>query len=118
MCFAAVAPLGAQSTLGVVLGSVRDASGAVVAGAAIKLTNVGENTSREATSNANGDYEFQSVKAGQYSLTVTQAGFRNFTARDFSVAARQTVRVDAALQVGDVTQTDRKSTRLNSSHRL
>ncbi|MBS1824216.1 MAG: TonB-dependent receptor [Acidobacteria bacterium] len=105
LCVAAVAPLGAQSTLGVVLGSVRDASGAVVAGASIKLTNVGENTSREATSNANGDYEFQNVKAGQYSLNITQAGFRNFTARDFSVAARQTVRVDAALQVGDVTQT-------------
>ncbi|MFN7937867.1 MAG: TonB-dependent receptor [Bryobacteraceae bacterium] len=105
LCLSAVAPLGAQSTLGVVLGSVRDASGAVVAGASIKLTNVGENTSREAASNANGDYEFQNVKAGQYSLSITQAGFRNFTARDFSVAARQTVRVDAALQVGDVTQT-------------
>ncbi len=103
--FATLAPLAAQSTLGVVLGSVRDASGAVVAGASVKLTNIGENTSRDGTTNSNGDYEFQNVKAGQYELTVTLAGFRSFSARGFSVAARQTVRVDAALQVGDVTQT-------------
>jgi len=100
-----VDPLAAQSTLGVVLGSVKDASGAVVGSAAVKLTNAGENTSRETVTNQNGDYEFQNVKAGRYSLNVSMAGFRGFTAREFEVAARQTVRVDGALQVGDVTQT-------------
>ena len=95
----------AQSTLGVILGTVRDASGAVVAGATLKITNVGENTSREAKSNSNGDYEFQNVKPGAYAVSVTQAGFRSYTAKDIALAARQTIRIDPELQVGEVTQT-------------
>jgi hypothetical protein len=97
-------PALAQSTLGVVLGTVRDASSAVVSGASVKLTNTGEQTSRETTSNTAGDYEFQNVKPGNYTLAVTQPGFRQFTGRDIAVSARQTVRVDASLAVGDVAQ--------------
>lgn len=93
-----------QSTLGVVLGTVRDASSSVVSGAAVKLTNLAENTSRTTITNSNGDYEFQNAKAGVYEVTVTQAGFRAFTAKEVRLVARQTVRVDAQLQVGDVVQ--------------
>ena len=93
-----------QSTLGVVLGTVRDASGAVVAGAKVELTNVGENVTRETKTNSDGNYEFQNAKPGAYSVKVTQSGFRSFTATRFPLAARQTVRVDAALEVGDVAQ--------------
>jgi hypothetical protein len=95
----------AQSTLGVVLGTVTDSSGAVIKGARVKLTNLGENTARESVCDDQGGYEFQNVKPGRYSVTVTQSGFRSHTATEFPVLARQTVRVDAALQVGDVTQT-------------
>lgn len=100
----AVSAASAQSTFGVVLGTVRDATGAVVSGAAVKLTSQLENITRETTSNASGDYEFPNVKRGLYSISVSQAGFRNFTARDIPLEARQTVRVDAPLQVGEVTQ--------------
>ncbi|MBI3684446.1 MAG: TonB-dependent receptor, partial [Acidobacteria bacterium] len=103
VCFAS--PASAQSTLGVILGTVKDASGAVVGGAVVKLTNVGENTSRERKTNENGDYEFQNTKPGTYSVTVTQPGFKTSTATQITLDARQTVRVDAALQVGEVTQT-------------
>ncbi len=98
------ASLNAQSTLGVVLGSVKDASGAVIAGATVKLTNTLEQTSRETKSASTGDYEFQNVKPGEYEVVVTQQGFRGFTLKGITVVARQTVRVDAALQVGEVTQ--------------
>jgi hypothetical protein len=94
----------AQSTLGVVLGTVKDASGAVVAGASVKLTNSGEQTSREAKSNTAGDFEFQNVKPGNYEVLVSQQGFRGFSLKGILVVARQTVRVDAGLQVGDVAQ--------------
>lgn len=94
-----------QSTFGVVLGTVQDSSGAVIAGATVRITNQGQNISSETVSNALGAYEFQNVKAGLYTVAVTQAGFRSFAARDIVVAARQTVRVDANLQVGDVSQT-------------
>lgn len=98
-------PISAQSTLAVVLGTVRDASGAVIKGAAVKLTNTGENTTRTAVSSANGDYEFQNTKPGTYSVTVTSPGFRTFTANGVQLAARQTARVDAALEVGELSQT-------------
>jgi hypothetical protein len=93
-----------QSTLGVVLGNVQDATGASVAGAAVKLTNLNENTTLDTVSDANGDYAFRSVKAGRYSVTVTQKGFKVFTARELNLVARQNLRVDAQLQVGDVNQ--------------
>ncbi|MCC6394321.1 MAG: carboxypeptidase regulatory-like domain-containing protein, partial [Bryobacterales bacterium] len=98
-------PALAQSTLGVVLGTVKDSSGGVLAGSRVRLTNAGQNTFQERTTNADGDYEFQNTQPGTYLVSVTQAGFQTFTARDIVVTARQTVRVDAVLQVGEVTQT-------------
>ena len=73
-------------------------------GANVKLTNSGEQTSRESKSNTAGDFEFQNVKPGSYDILVTQQGFRGFSLKGISVVARQTVRVDADLQVGDVAQ--------------
>jgi len=95
----------AQSTLGVILGTVRDASGGAVAGATVKITNTGENTSREAQTNSSGDFDFQNVKAGTYAVAVTQSGFKSFSVKDVTLAARQTIRIDAGLQVGEVSQT-------------
>ena len=93
-----------QSTFGVVLGTVRDTSGAVIGGSAVRLTNLGENFSRYGKTDENGDYEFQNVLAGQYSVTVSNPGFRSFSAVNIPLTARQTVRVDAVLQVGEVSQ--------------
>ena len=61
---AASGPVFAQSTFGVVLGEVRDSSGGLVRGAAVRLTNTAENTTRETTSDTAGNFEFQNVKAG------------------------------------------------------
>ena len=94
-----------QSTLGVVLGNVTDPSGAAASGATVKLTNTGENTSRTVTSNDNGLYEFQNSKPGEYSIEISKPGFRTFVARNLTLVARQTLRVDAALTLGEVTQT-------------
>ena len=88
-------PLCGQSTLGVVLGSVKDATGAVIADATVKLTNVGENTSLEAVTDSNGDYAFRNTKAGRYTISVSRTGFRSFTVTDIVLVARETSRVDA-----------------------
>ena len=103
---AAILPgcLSAQSTLGVVLGTVKDPSGSVVKAAVVRLTNAGENTAREALTDDNGNYEFPNVKRGLYTVTVTAQGFRQFSAAQFPLEARQTVRVDANLAVGEVSQ--------------
>ncbi|MBL8215463.1 MAG: TonB-dependent receptor [Bryobacterales bacterium] len=98
-------PIYAQSTLGVILGNVSDPSGASVSGAKVKITNLGENVSRQADGREDGSYDFQNVKPGVYSVEVTKSGFRSFIAKEVTLVARQTLRVDAQLQVGEVTQT-------------
>jgi hypothetical protein len=103
LCLAYVAP--AQSTFGVVVGTVRDGSGAIISGASVRLTNLGENTSRDAKTSGEGDYEFQNVKPGSYSITVNHAGFRTFRMTGLTLVARQTLRVDAGMAVGEVTET-------------
>jgi hypothetical protein len=92
----------AQSTFGTILGTVKDNSGAVVPNAKVKVTDTDENTSREVTANGNGDYEFVNTKPSHYKLEVTAAGFQPFTATELSLVARQTLRIDVNLQLGQV----------------
>ena len=94
----------AQSTFGVVLGTVKDVTGAVISGATIKLANNTEGTSREGKSNDKGDYEFQNVRPGNYSVTVSNSGFKASNMAGITLDARQTMRVDAILQVGEISQ--------------
>ncbi|MCC6291666.1 MAG: TonB-dependent receptor [Bryobacterales bacterium] len=105
LCAASVAPLAAQSTYGVILGNVTDASGAVVKGAAVKVTQTASNTSREGVTNDQGAYEFQNVDAGPYVVSVTSPGFRTFVSGGVTLEARSRLRVDARLEVGEVSQT-------------
>jgi len=95
----------AQSTFGTILGSVKDNSGAIVPKATVRLTDTDENTARETTTNGNGDYEFVNTKDGHYRLEVTAAGFQGFVATELQLVARQTLRMDVSLQVGQVSST-------------
>ncbi len=93
-----------QSIQGSILGTVKDASGAVISDAKVVLHNEGEGTDRTALSKASGNFEFDDTKAGLYTLTVTRDGFATWTARNVTLVARQGLRVDPALAVGDVQQ--------------
>ena len=95
----------AQSTFGTILGTVKDNSGGVVPGAVVRLTNTDENTGHDVTTNGNGDYEFLNTLPAHYELTVKNAGFETFTVTGLLLVARQTLRVDATLQVGQASQT-------------
>jgi len=94
----------AQSTFGVIVGTLKDASGAVLSGASVRLTNLGENIARDTTTGGDGTYEFQNTKPELYSVAMSHAGFRTFEARDLPLVARQTLRVDAALPLGEVSE--------------
>ncbi|HLW78987.1 MAG TPA: TonB-dependent receptor [Terriglobia bacterium] len=98
------APLFAQSTLGTILGTVTDASGAVVAGCDVTVTNTDEGTSRSAKTDANGNFEMVNSKPGHYAVEATSAGFKTQRVQDLELLARQTLRVDVTLQLGQVTQ--------------
>jgi outer membrane receptor protein involved in Fe transport len=95
---------GAQSTYGVILGNVKDPTGAAISRAKVKITQTDENASREAETNDEGAYEFQNVEPGPYLVTVTSPGFKTFSATNLLLVARQRLRVDASLEVGQISQ--------------
>jgi len=94
----------AQSTQGSIIGSVKDKAGAVVPGALVTLTNTDEGTVRTSKSNGVGDYRFQDVKAGRYSLEIAAANFEKWEVTGVELEVRQELRLDASLAIGTVQQ--------------
>ncbi len=103
-CLSAVQVV-AQSTYGTILGTVKDSSGGSLPSATVSLTNLDKNETRQTTTNSAGDYSLLNILPAHYSLTVESKGFETFSATDILLNSRQTLRVDATLQVGQVSQT-------------
>ena len=97
--------LPAQSTYGTVDGTVTDASGAIVPGAQVTLTNSGTGEKRSEETSAQGLYQFVNVVPGQYVLEVEKTGFKHFTRANVVVQVQQDTHIDAALPVGQVSET-------------
>jgi hypothetical protein len=95
--------LPAQDT-GTILGKITDASGAVIPGAAVELTNVRTNQSSRTTTNELGDYVFTFVRIGNYSIRVEHQGFRTAVFPNLILNVQQTMRVDISMQVGGVAE--------------
>jgi hypothetical protein len=89
-----------QTVFGTILGTVTDTSGAVMPNVVIKITNQGENISREVSADAQGNYQAENLKEGLYTITVQAQGFREVTVKDVRLTARQIVRNDLKLVVG------------------
>src|SRR5271169_5682632 len=98
----AAASLAAQSFRGTILGSVTDASGAVVAGAKVTVKNLGTGLERTTETSADGSYSLPELPIGTYDVTVTQTGFQTFVTRNVTVDVATERRVDAALKPGEV----------------
>src|SRR5258706_10702125 len=96
--------LHAQSTFGSISGTVSDTTGATVAEAAVTLTNVGTAEKRTQPSGTDGLFTFVNLFPGEYRIDVEKTGFKHFARTGLSVDVQQTTHVDAALQVGEVTQ--------------
>jgi len=95
----------AQSGRATVKGIVKDQQGNVVAGATITLTNADKNFSRTQTSTENGAYVFTTIPPGTYKLEVEAAGFKKVAIADVQALVDTTIEVDAALEVGSVSET-------------
>jgi hypothetical protein len=93
-----------QSTFGTILGTVTDRSGSVVPGARITITNTAQNVSRETLSNGEGNYEALNLVAGPYAVSASAQGFKTFRQSGLQLDARQTLRVDVALEVGQLSE--------------
>lgn len=94
----------AQSTTGTVSGSVTDSSGAVIAGASVRIINVATHDTRTATSGNNGDYLFPSIPTGEYTLEAESNGFKKEQRLGLKLDVNQNARINFTLQVGQATE--------------
>lgn len=94
----------AQAVNGTVVGTITDASGAVVPNAKIALVEVNTNLSRSGATTESGNYSFSSVPQGKYTLSVEHTGFRKATRENVDVTINSTVRVDLQLQPGQISE--------------
>lgn len=93
-------PLRAQNSQGTILGHVTDQSGAVVAGATVRITNVATSVTRTTKSNGVGDYVFVNIPPGNYDISVEASGFSNQRINASRLDVEATLRQDFKLQVG------------------
>ncbi|HSB18067.1 MAG TPA: TonB-dependent receptor, partial [Bryobacteraceae bacterium] len=86
-------------------GTVTDSSQAIVVGATVTLQNENTGVVAARPTDGNGQYIFDFVEPGSYSVTVTMHGFNKFVADKIPVQVRGDVTVNATLTPGAVTET-------------
>jgi len=94
----------AQITTTLMTGNVTDQSGAAVPGAQVTAIATETGLLRTATTNAQGEYRLEFLPAGKYSLQVSAQGFKKYIANNIELQVNVPARVDAALELGNVSQ--------------
>jgi len=101
----AASPAFAQFDTATILGIVRDNTGAVVPGATVTLTNAGTGIAVVRVTDANGNFEFMTVRVGRYKVTAELAGFAVALADNVQATVGGRQRVELKLEPGKVTET-------------
>jgi hypothetical protein len=108
----------AQLSSAAVNGTIRDATGAVIAGAKVTLLQISTATARNTESNSVGSYAFIDVAPGDYTLEVAKAGFATARQNSIVLYVNQTATFNFALTVGSQVQqvtVEAASTQLETS---
>jgi hypothetical protein len=90
----------AQETRSAILGTVKDAAGAVVAGATLDVTNTETNTTTKLVTNSSGYFEAPYLLPGAYSITVTAQGFKRHVQQGYTLSVNSRQNVDLTLEIG------------------
>ena len=104
---AALAPnqVWGQSTFGSLRGNTTDASGAAIPKAVVALRSLDENTDVSTMSDDSGNFVFENLKPGHYTITASKEGFTRAVVNKVELTARQNLRVDVSLSVAAQAQT-------------
>ena len=98
----------AQVTTGTVRGVVQDQTGALVPGASVTIMNPTTKTSQTAQSGGGGEFQFNNLLVGIYTITVEPPSGSNFstlTVKDVRVKLNEVTDVVTVLQPGQATAT-------------
>src|ERR1051326_4927537 len=94
-----------QAVNATLVGTVTDASGAVVPNAKVTATETNTGVVHTAQTNDSGNYIFPNLPPGTYTVSVEATGFKKETRPDVVLRVDSTVRVDSQLQPGNLTET-------------
>ncbi|MCL5745339.1 MAG: Plug and carboxypeptidase regulatory-like domain-containing protein, partial [Acidobacteria bacterium] len=103
--WAALVP--AQTVSGVITGSVKDQTDAVIVGANLTLIQEATGARRTAATNEVGLYAFNSLQPGSYTLQVEQSGFKTFRRTSIALTANERLPIDVKLELGASAETVR-----------
>ena len=95
----------AQNITATLTGTVTDASGALVPGAAVTVHNNATGLERTAASDAAGAYAVTQIPAGDYKVTVSKSGFQQYVAGNVVLHVGDQRGLNVTLQTGSVSQT-------------
>src|SRR5438128_9690927 len=95
----------AQAVSATLIGTVSDSSGATVPNAVVTVTESQTGVSRKTNTTSDGVYTVPYLAPGVYRVEVEIAGFKKFSRENVGLAVSSTVRVDATLEPGAVTET-------------
>src|SRR5450432_729029 len=96
--------LSAQTFRGTILGTVTDATGAVVSGAQVTVRNANTGLERVTLTSADGSYSVPELPIGSYDVTIKQTAFRAAVTKGVAVDIASERRVDVLLKLGEVSQ--------------
>ena len=98
-------PAFAQLTTADIVGTVTDATGAVIPNAQITVLNLDTHQQRNITSNASGEYQVTTLPVGRYSVTVKVLGFKTASESNLAIEAGDRARADIHMETGGGNET-------------
>ena len=94
----------AQGDRGTITGTVTDSTGAPMPNVVVNITNTATNTSVRVTTTGTGEYNVASLQPGSYRVEIVAPGFKRYVQAGIEAAAGTSVRLDAKLEIGQVTE--------------
>jgi len=95
----------AQTGQGTIVGTVSDATGAVIPDVSVTSTNRDTRVNRATVTNAEGIYRIPYLNPGYYEINFEADGFKKLLRSNIQVRSSETVRVNVPLEIGNVVET-------------
>lgn len=93
-----------QEFRGTITGTVSDPNGAAVAGATVVVKNIETNIANTVTTNEQGSYTVPLLLPGNYSVTVTNEGFKTSTQENVNLKVDDRLTIDFQMEIGSTTE--------------
>src|SRR5579871_6771477 len=105
MCASPNSSVEAQTSKGILVGTVRDPLGAVLPGASLTVISQETGETRHVVSDAQGDFRIEAISPGVYSVHVEAAGFESVDVKHLSIVPSAVTSYQPILQVGKASST-------------